>query len=108
MIRKGRLALPFGVLLALLGAPPGAAADVYRWTGPDGTPQFGDRPPSGSDSERIEVREPMGALPLPDAEEILRRPVRPLPEEPEHAAPVDADPGELEPATRDRHSIRDQ
>ncbi|WP_237251681.1 DUF4124 domain-containing protein [Thioalkalivibrio nitratireducens] len=92
-----------------MSASLAVASDVYRWTGPDGTPHFGDRPPTGADSERIEVRAPMGALPLPDAEEILRRPLRPVTEEPvgaPEAPTVEADPDEPDPVTRDRRSFR--
>jgi hypothetical protein len=61
---------------ALLPAVAGST-EIYRWVDEDGSVHFGDRPPEGRQTEKVEVLAPMGALPLPDAEEILRRPVRP-------------------------------
>ena len=64
------------VATALLATAAGST-EIYRWVDDDGSVHFGDRPPEGRQTERVEVQAPMGALPLPDAEEILRRPVRP-------------------------------
>ncbi|WP_018871709.1 DUF4124 domain-containing protein [Thioalkalivibrio sp. ALJ16] len=63
--------------LAALLAPAFASADVYRWTDDQGNVHFGDRPPEGRTSESVDVREPMRAVPLEGAREILERPVRP-------------------------------
>ncbi|WP_019625204.1 DUF4124 domain-containing protein [Thioalkalivibrio sp. ALJT] len=62
--------------LAALLVPVLASADVYRWTDDQGNIHFGDRPPEGSASEPVEVREPMRAVPLEGADEILERPLR--------------------------------
>jgi hypothetical protein len=87
------------------------ATEVYRWVDSQGTVHFGDRPPLDRPAEQIEILAPSGALPLPGAEEILRRPVRPeagpeAVEEPGEAPEpeVTADePGEF---VRDRRSFR--
>lgn len=67
------LALPVAALLL----PALLSADVYRWTDDQGNVHFGDRPPEGSASESVDVREPMRAVPLEGAREILESPVRP-------------------------------
>jgi hypothetical protein len=93
-------------------APVALSTEVYRWVDTDGKVHFGDRPPIGRPAEQIEIRPPMGALPLPDAEEILRRPVRPegQPEpgtEPPEDIEIEPEP-EPEPQEyiRDRRSFR--
>lgn len=37
------------------------AADVYKWTGPDGRAHFGDRPPADTRAEEVRVRSFSGA-----------------------------------------------
>ena len=88
-----------------------SATEVYRWVDSEGTVHFGDRPPVGRPVEQINIRPPAGALPLPNAEEILRRPVRPqgppdgAEERPEAPAP-EAEADEPEAYVRDRRSFR--
>ena len=99
--------------LALAGAlavTPALGTEVYRWVGEDGTVSFSDRPPQSRPAERVEVEPPMGALPLQDAEELLRRPVRPPPEPETPSAerePAAEDTGEVDPEfLRDRRGRR--
>jgi hypothetical protein len=98
--------------LALVGAlafAPALGTEIYRWVDEDGGIHFSDRPPQGRPMERIEVQPPMGALPLPDAEEILRRPVRPArePAPPTETEPAVEESGEGEPVfLRDRRGRR--
>jgi hypothetical protein len=87
------------------------ATEVYRWVDAEGTVHFGDRPPGDRPAEQIEVLPPAGALPLPDAEEILRRPVRPEArpepaEEPGDAPEPEVEADEPEEYVRDRRSFR--
>jgi len=87
------------------------ATEVYRWVDAEGTVHFGDRPPLDRPVEQIEILPPTGALPLPDAEEILRRPVRPEArpepvEEPEPEAEPEAEADEPDEFVRDRRSLR--
>ena len=50
------------LLCALLAAVVSAnAADVYKWTGPDGRTQFGDRPPPEATAEQLRIRTFNGA-----------------------------------------------
>ncbi|WP_018950933.1 DUF4124 domain-containing protein [Thioalkalivibrio sp. AKL12] len=72
-----RIAVWLALPLAALLAPALLSADVYRWTDDQGNVHFGDRPPEGSRSESVDVREPMRGVPLEGAREILERPVRP-------------------------------
>jgi hypothetical protein len=107
---RRRLA-PLALALAgAIGAAPALGTEIYRWVGEDGSVYFSDRPPQGRPAQRIEVEPPMGALPLPDAEEILRRPVRPQPEPETPTAerePAAEDTGEVEPEfVRDRRGRR--
>jgi hypothetical protein len=87
------------------------ATEVYRWVDAEGTVHFGDRPPMDRPVEQIEILPPAGALPLPNAEEILRRPVRPEARpEPDEAPGDEAEPeveaDEPEEFVRDRRSFR--
>jgi len=106
-----RYLAPLAVALAgTLASAPVLTTEVYRWVDQEGGVHFGDRPPHGRNAERIEIESPMGALPLPDAEEILRRPARPAPEpateaiQPE-ATVEESDDGEPE-FLRDRRGRR--
>jgi hypothetical protein len=107
---RGRYLAPLALALAgVLGAAPALSTEIYRWVDQDGAVHFSDRPPQGRPVERIEVRPPMGALPLPDAEEILRRPVRPArePDAPEESEPAAEESDEAEPVfVRDRRGRR--
>lgn len=101
------------ILAALAVIPPVAGAtEVFRWVDADGKVHFGDRPPIDRPAEQVQIRPPMGAVSLPDAEEILRRPVRPegRPEpgtEPPEDIEIQPEP-EPEPQEyiRDRRSFR--
>lgn len=101
------------VLVGLVAIVPVAdATEVYRWVDAEGNVHFGDRPPIGRPADQIEVRPPAGAVSLPDAEEILRRPVRregqPEPgSEPPEEIEIQPEP-EPEPQEyiRDRRSFR--
>jgi hypothetical protein len=111
MVASRRCLAPLALALAgAIGAAPALGTEIYHWVDEDGAVYFSDRPPHGRPAQRIEVDAPMGALPLPDAEEILRRPVRPQPE-PEtpttEREPVAEDTGEVEPEfVRDRRGRR--
>jgi glutaredoxin len=43
------------LLLALAAAPLPAAAQVYKWTGPDGRAHYGDRPPEDARKEELKI-----------------------------------------------------
>ncbi len=97
--RAGLGALIFAVLIgAIIGVAPGLAAqastEVHRWVDDDGVVHFSDEAPGDSRSERIEVQEPMGAIPLENAREILERPIRRPGEDPAEAEEADVDDGE--------------
>jgi glutaredoxin len=47
----------FLVILALLFVTP-AAAQVYKWTGPDGKVHYGDRPPQDVKKQELKIRIP--------------------------------------------------
>lgn len=110
MVKSALLRYVVPLLAGALAAAPALGTEIYRWVGEDGSVYFGDRPPQSRPAERIEVQPPMGALPLPDAEEILRRPVRPPPEPETPSAesePAVEDTGEVEPEfLRDRRGRR--
>lgn len=74
MLRMSILTL---LALVVLIVPMLTAAEVYRWTDDQGRVHFGDRPPGNRPSETVDVREPVRAVPLEGAREILDRPVRP-------------------------------
>jgi hypothetical protein len=107
-----RAALALSLLAGTAAMPVlTGATEVYRWVDSEGIVHFADRPPVGRSVEQIEIQPPVGALPLPNAEEILRRPVRPQdqsdqseerPEAPEPEAEAD----EPEEYVRDRRSFR--
>lgn len=91
------------------------ATEVYRWVDAEGIVHFGDRPPVNRSAEPIEIQPPAGAVPLPNAEEILRRPVRPQgqpddaeaqPEAPEAESGTEESDAESEEYIRDRRSFR--
>jgi hypothetical protein len=107
---RGRHLAPLALaLVGVLAATPALGTEIYRWVDAEGAVHFSDRPPYGRPVERIEVQPPMGALPLPDAEEILRRPVRPAraPEAPTEPEPAVEESGEAEPEfLRDRRGRR--
>lgn len=108
--QKAALRLCLVAGLAAISMVAGAT-EVYRWVDPDGTVHFGDRPPLDRPVEQIEIRPPAGALPLPDAAEILRRPVRPEArpepaEEPREAPEPEVEAEEPEEFVRDRRSFR--
>ncbi|HSM28873.1 MAG TPA: DUF4124 domain-containing protein [Thioalkalivibrio sp.] len=107
---RGRRLAPWALALAgVLGAAPALGTEIYRWVDQDGAVHFSDRPPQGRPMERIEVQPPMGALPLPDAEEILRRPVRPErePDTTTEPEPAVEESGEVESEfLRDRRGRR--
>lgn len=63
--------------------PVMANAEVYRWVDEDGNVHFGDQPPEDRPGEQVEIREPMRAVPLEGAREILQRPVHPEEVEPD-------------------------
>ncbi|MCA1789425.1 MAG: DUF4124 domain-containing protein [Thioalkalivibrio sp.] len=112
--QKAALSLCLGAGIAAI-AMVADATEVYRWVDAEGTVHFGDRPPMDRPVEQIEILAPAGALPLPDAEEILRRPVRPE-DRPETAEAPGEDSGEEpepevetdepEEFVRDRRSFR--
>jgi hypothetical protein len=107
---RGRHLAPLALaLVGVLGAAPALGTEIYRWVDEEGAVHFSDRPPQGRPMERIEVQPPMGALPLPDAEEILRRPVRPArePEPPTEPEPAVEESDEAGPEfLRDRRGRR--
>ena len=106
-VRWQRTVLALSLVAGTASVPMLASAtDVYRWVDPAGTVHFGDRPPGNRSVERVEIQPPSGALPLPNAEEILRRPVRPeaRPERAEER-PEASEP-EAEEFIRDRRSLR--
>lgn len=108
--RKAALSLCLVAGIAAISMVAGAT-EVYRWVDAEGTVHFGDRPPLDRPVEQIEIPPPSGALPLPDAEEILRRPVRPEPRPEPAEAPVaepepEAEADEPEEFVRDRRSFR--
>lgn len=108
--QKAALRLCLVVGIAALSMVAGAT-EVYRWVDAEGIVHFGDRPPLNRPVEQIEIQPPAGALPLPDAEEILRRPVRPeAGEEPGEEAgeepETDVEADEPEEYVRDRRSFR--
>jgi len=107
--RKAVLSLCLVAGFAALSMVAGAT-EVYRWVDAEGTVHFGDRPPMDRPVEQIEIQPPAGALPLPDAEEILRRPVRPEPpepaEEPVEAPEPEVEEDEPDEFVRDRRSFR--
>lgn len=72
------LTLSLGLLLPVL-----ANAEIHRWVDDDGNVHFGDRPPEDRPTESVDVRDPMRAVPLEGAREILQRPVRPDEVDPE-------------------------
>jgi hypothetical protein len=103
-----RLCLVAGIAALSMVA---GATEVYRWVDGEGTVHFGDRPPLDRPVEQIEILPPAGALPLPDAREILRRPVRPEARpEPAEAPGEEPEPEveaeEPEEFVRDRRSFR--
>lgn len=57
-------------LFTLLG--PFAFADIYKWVDKDGKVHFGDKPPQGMESERMQV-EPSAVPVQPDEGELRRR-----------------------------------
>lgn len=88
--RAGPGALIFGTVLGvIIAGAPGLAAqastEVHRWVDDDGVVHFSDEAPGDSRSERIEIQEPMGAIPLENAREILDRPIRRPGEDPAQA-----------------------
>ncbi len=112
MVKSALLRYLAPLLAGALAAAPALGTEIYRWVGEDGAVSFSDRPPQSRPAERVEVEPPMGALPLQDAEEILRRPVRPPPE-PEteipsaEREPAAEDTGEVDPEfLRDRRGRR--
>jgi hypothetical protein len=91
--RKAALILCLTAGIAAISMVAGAT-EVYRWVDAKGTVHFGDRPPLDRPIEQIAIPPSSGALPLPDAEEVLRPPVRaePRPEPAEEPEPeVEAD-----------------
>jgi glutaredoxin len=46
---------PFALLLVSLAAVLPAAAQVYKWTGPDGRVHYGDRPPEDAKLKDVKV-----------------------------------------------------
>jgi hypothetical protein len=107
--RGPRLAPWALALVGVLAVAPALGTEIYRWVDEAGGVHFSDRPPQGRPTERIEVQPPMGALPLPDAKEILRRPVRPArePDPPTEPEPAVEESDEAEPVfVRDRRGRR--
>lgn len=73
MVARRLLALGLACLAA--AALP-AAAQVYKWTGPDGRTHYGDRPPEGAGKQelRIDVQSFGGPAQVDTWAEVLRRP----------------------------------
>lgn len=71
-----RISILMILALVALIVPMLTGAEVYRWTDDQGRVHFGDRPPGNRPSEAVDVREPVRAVPLEGAREILERPVR--------------------------------
>jgi hypothetical protein len=94
--RMARRLASFAALCALLAAPLGATAEIYRWTDEDGVERFSDRIENVPERFRSDVTAELGEeRPAPAKAE----PVAPVvPEEPP-AAPV-PDPLEAPPAQR--------
>ncbi len=66
-----RAANLFSVLFLLASASAGA--DMYKWTGADGTPQFGQYPPAGVQAERLKpAPAPRSTSAPPSAQEQLK------------------------------------
>ena len=66
MIRGAALLL---ALWALTPAPP--AAQVYKWTGPDGKVQYGDRPPDESKAQALKVESTNAAVGLAEGDVVV-------------------------------------
>ena len=69
------LRLAFALALAALAALP-AAAQVYKWTGPDGRTHYGDRPPEDARKQelRIGVQSFGGPAEVDTWTRVLKRP----------------------------------
>jgi glutaredoxin len=64
------------VAVAAAFAAPPAAAQVYKWTGPDGRTHYGDRPPGDAKKEelRIGVQSFGGPAQIDTWTQVLKRP----------------------------------
>ncbi|WP_026300901.1 DUF4124 domain-containing protein [Thioalkalivibrio sp. ALE23] len=98
------------VALAIAGAPGVgvlASTEVHRWVDEDGVVHLSDEAPGDGRSERIEVQEPMGAVPLENAREILERPIRRPGEDPTDDEPEEDADADEETDDEDETSIED-
>ena len=70
---------PFALLLLALAAGLPAAAQVYKWTGPDGRTHYGDRPPENAPLKdlKIGIQSHAGPTKVDDWTEEIRRPPPP-------------------------------
>ncbi len=75
---------PTILLLAALAAAAPAAAQVYKWTGPDGRTHYGDRPPEEAKAQslRIGVQSHTGPATLDTWTDVIRRPPPPTTAQP--------------------------
>jgi glutaredoxin len=73
-VNAGTLAVLL-LAVAALAAPP-AAAQVFKWTGPDGRTHYGDRPPGDAKKEevRIGVQSFGGPAQVDTWAQVLKRP----------------------------------
>jgi glutaredoxin len=73
------IALASRVMLAALAAAAPAAAQVYKWTGPDGRVHYGDRPPDNAQLKdlRIGVTSHLGPAQVDAWTDVIRRPPPP-------------------------------
>jgi glutaredoxin len=73
--RRGFVRIAAASLLAALLAAP-AAAQVYKWTGPDGKTHYGDTPPDDAKKQELKITAKSydGPPQIQDWASILRRP----------------------------------
>ena len=66
---------PFALLLVTLAAALPAAAQVYKWTGPDGRTHYGDRPPEDAKLKDVKVglQSHAGTAQVDNWTEVIRR-----------------------------------
>ncbi len=89
------------LLVVVLVAKAAVAVDTYRWRDREGLIHFGDRPPAGSDAEKITVRTQRSRLSADEAAQKIER-LRAIEARNKPADKITATPTTLDAAKRER------